>query len=125
MYVLSVRSMYLTCHTLSALTRMQSAKAQRESIGVELYGFQQTLAKLQLALEQTHQNYVVVSGVRSQAETNLSQLRGTAGSEELGTKTERGKVGQWAASGFFHLAVHLSLRTCSTPLAPLLLLITS
>ncbi|MEW5316880.1 MAG: hypothetical protein WDW38_008222 [Sanguina aurantia] len=71
---------------------VKSAKLQRESIGVELYGFQQTLAKLQLALEQTHQNYVVVSGVRSQAETNLSQLRGTAGSEELGTKKERGQV---------------------------------
>lgn len=44
----------------------QNAKTKRESIGVELYGFQQNLAKLQLALEQTHQNYQVISKMRTQ-----------------------------------------------------------
>jgi nitrate reductase assembly molybdenum cofactor insertion protein NarJ len=45
---------------------LQNAKAKREAIGVELYGFQQNLAKLQLSLEQTHQNYQIISKVRAQ-----------------------------------------------------------
>lgn len=45
---------------------MQNAKTKRETIGVELYGFQQNLAKLQLNLEQTHQNYQIISKARTQ-----------------------------------------------------------
>lgn len=44
----------------------QNAKEKRESIGVELYGFQQNLAKLQLSLEQTHQNYQIINKMRTQ-----------------------------------------------------------
>jgi hypothetical protein len=44
----------------------QRAKKKREDIGVELYGFQQSLAKLQLQLEQTHQNFQVINRVRAQ-----------------------------------------------------------
>lgn len=46
---------------------LQNAKSKRESIGVELYGFQQNLAKLQLSLEQTHQNYQMINKMRTQA----------------------------------------------------------
>ncbi len=42
------------------------AKAKRENIGVELYGFQQGLAKLQMQLESTHQNYQAISKLRIQ-----------------------------------------------------------
>ena len=45
---------------------MQMAKVKRESIGVELYGYQQGLAKLQMQLETTHQNYQAISTVRTQ-----------------------------------------------------------
>lgn len=45
----------------------QQAKARREALGVELYGFQQNLAKLQLNLETTHQNYQVINRARQQA----------------------------------------------------------
>jgi hypothetical protein len=41
------------------------AKTKRESIGVELYGFQQGLAKLQMQLESTHQNYQAINRVRT------------------------------------------------------------
>lgn len=44
----------------------QAAKDKRENIGVELYGFQQNLAKLQLSLEQTHQNYQMINKIRTQ-----------------------------------------------------------
>lgn len=45
---------------------LQNAKTKRESIGVELYGYQQSLAKLQLQLEQTHQNHQVINKIRMQ-----------------------------------------------------------
>lgn len=42
------------------------AKSKRENIGVELYGFQQGLAKLQMQLEATHQNYLLINKTRAQ-----------------------------------------------------------
>ena len=42
------------------------AKTKRETIGVELYGYQQGLAKLQMQLETTHQNYQAISTIRKQ-----------------------------------------------------------
>jgi hypothetical protein len=35
----------------------QRTRQQREAVGVELYGFQQTLAKLQMGLERAHATY--------------------------------------------------------------------
>ncbi len=52
---------------------LQNAQSKRENIGVELYGFQQNLAKLQLSLEQTHQNHQVISRVRAQVRWLLKQ----------------------------------------------------
>ena len=51
---------------LLRVPRLQSAKTKREAIGVELYGFQQNLAKLQLQLEQSHQQFQAVSRTRTQ-----------------------------------------------------------
>lgn len=45
---------------------LQHAKKQRETVGVELYGYQQNLAKLQLALEKTQDNYQAISRIRVQ-----------------------------------------------------------
>lgn len=71
---------------------LQVAKQRRENIGVELYGFQQTLAKLQLQLESTHQNYQVISNVRAQAEDQLGSLRKMMTESETDTKGERTRV---------------------------------
>lgn len=71
---------------------LKQAKTKREALGVELYGFQQNLAKLQLALEQTHQNYQVINQTRQQCEDQLQQLRSNIGNEEGVTKAERGRV---------------------------------
>ncbi len=53
----------------NSFSLFQMAKAKRENIGVELYGFQQGLAKLQMQLESTHQNYQAISKVRTQVQT--------------------------------------------------------
>ena len=42
------------------------AKKRREDIGVELYGVQQQLARLQMTLEKTHDNYNVIRRIREQ-----------------------------------------------------------
>lgn len=42
------------------------AKKKREDIGVELYGVQQQLAKIQLTLERTHDNYNLIRTIREQ-----------------------------------------------------------
>lgn len=56
----------LTC--LSACL-LQRAKKQREEVGVELYGFQQSLAKLQMSLEKAQGNYQSLSESRVQVGT--------------------------------------------------------
>jgi len=71
---------------------LKSAKSKREAIGVELYGFQQNLAKLQLALEQTHQNHQAITNAREQAENDLKSLKSAFTTEEGDTKMERARV---------------------------------
>lgn len=48
---------------------LQRAKKQREEVGVELYGFQQSLAKLQMSLEKAQGNYQSLSESRVQVGT--------------------------------------------------------
>ena len=48
------------------LVPVQDAKQKREDLGVELYGFQQQLAKLQMQLEKSQEQHVQVSQVRAQ-----------------------------------------------------------
>ncbi|KAG2494199.1 hypothetical protein HYH03_007557 [Edaphochlamys debaryana] len=71
---------------------LKQAKTKREALGVELYGFQQNLAKLQLQLEQTHQNYQTVNQRRMQCEEQLQHLRQQAALEGGDTKEERSRV---------------------------------
>ncbi|PNH05352.1 Coiled-coil domain-containing protein 40 [Tetrabaena socialis] len=71
---------------------LKQAKAKREALGVELYGFQQNLAKLQLSLEQTHQDYQVINRAREQCEEQLRQLRSQLSQDDGDTKGERSRV---------------------------------
>ena len=57
------------------------AKKRREDIGVELYALQQQLAKLQLQLERTHENYNAIAALREQARPRPRVLR-RRGSEQ-------------------------------------------
>jgi coiled-coil domain-containing protein 40 len=51
------------------------AKTQREQLGVELYGIQQRLAKLQVKLEETNAGSEAVKHIRVQAEADLGKFR--------------------------------------------------
>ncbi len=51
------------------------ARKQREDLGVELYGMQQQLAKLQTQLETAHTNSHLIGDIRKKAETDLGRLR--------------------------------------------------
>lgn len=48
------------------MNTLQRAKKQREEVGVELYGYQQNLAKLQMSLEAAHDKYQQLSTARQQ-----------------------------------------------------------
>lgn len=52
---------------------VRTIKTKREQIGVELYQFQQGLAKLQMQLEKTHDRYNVFFQLRRKAEENLKR----------------------------------------------------
>ena len=71
---------------------LQHAKTRREAIGVELYNFQQQLAKMQMQLEKAQENYAYISQIRQQAEEQLHSLQKTHAEEEQFTSQERLKV---------------------------------
>lgn len=64
---------HLLC--LHVLLYLQRAKKQREEVGVELYGFQQNLAKLQMSLERAQGNYQSLSESRVQVGVGPMQRR--------------------------------------------------
>jgi ElaB/YqjD/DUF883 family membrane-anchored ribosome-binding protein len=66
----------------------QLAKKQREAVGVELYGFQQTLAKLQMSLQTTQANHRSLSAARQQAEQDVAQLRTQLQEQQDATQQE-------------------------------------
>lgn len=45
---------------------LKDVKTRREDLGVELYGVQQQLAKLQMTLEKAHEEYAEINRVRLQ-----------------------------------------------------------
>eukprot|EP00775_Hariotina_reticulata_P007189 gene7189-7403_t len=69
----------------NALTR---AKKQREEVGVELYGYQQNLAKLQMSLESAQDKYQQLNTARQQAEQQLGQLKGSLQEQQALTKQD-------------------------------------
>lgn len=71
---------------------LKMAKSKRENVGVELYGFQQGLAKLQMQLETTHQNYQAINSLRLQAEAQLAEMRSRVDEDSTTTKIERSRV---------------------------------
>ena len=56
-----------------AISALQKAKNEREAVGVELYGFQQTLAKLQMSLEAAQGNFQNINTIRRKV-TSLATL---------------------------------------------------
>lgn len=75
---------------------MQKVDQKREDVGVELYGYQQQLAKLQLGFEKAQDQCLVISKVRRTLEEQLDQLKKAATSELDFTQKERQKA-RWQA----------------------------
>jgi len=71
---------------------LKVAKGRRETIGVELYGVQQQLARLQMTLEKTHDNYNMINRIREQAEEDLKNLRVMTSDRLKDTVENRRKV---------------------------------
>lgn len=71
---------------------LRVAKNRRESIGVELYGVQQQLARLQMTLEKTHDNYNMINRIREQAQEDLRALRTLQEDTSKATIEERRKI---------------------------------
>jgi len=84
-------------HKLCTLL-LQRAKTRREAIGVELYNFQQQLAKMQMQLEKAQENFAHISHIRRQTEEQLHSLQKTHAEEEQLTAQEKLKVSSGSAS---------------------------
>ena len=51
------------------------SRKSREDLGVELYGLQQQLARLQLQLEAAHNNSNLLADIRKKSESDLKRFR--------------------------------------------------
>ena len=71
---------------------LKEAKELREQTGVELYGVQQQLAKLQMDLESKHNTLNIVTNVRQKAEDDLKVLKDKLEEAEMLFKNENEKV---------------------------------
>jgi len=73
---------------------LQDAKHHREDLGVEMYGMQQQLARVQRLLQQSQHSTAELANLRQSDEQNLSQLRNALAAEEKLTLKERNLVRQ-------------------------------
>lgn len=54
---------------------LSDAKKKREDTGVDLFNFQQQLARLQMDLEKAHENHMSIAAAKEQAENRVHKLR--------------------------------------------------
>ncbi len=73
-------------------TPLQDAKQRREDVGVELYGFQQQLAKLQLALERAGDAHTAAAAQRAEADGQLAALRAEVAAAEAAAVAEEARA---------------------------------
>lgn len=71
---------------------LKYAKKRREDTGVELYNFQQQLAKLQMSLEKAHEEFATLNRERIEAESNMKELQVFHDDQKKLTAEDRVKV---------------------------------
>ncbi|KAI3426120.1 hypothetical protein D9Q98_008499 [Chlorella vulgaris] len=71
---------------------LKDAKQRREDVGVELYGFQQHLAKLQTSLEQASDEHGAAAAARARADSTLAALRSQVAEEEAAADASKAQV---------------------------------
>ncbi len=69
------RSSYAALFKQEVAEDADRSRKSREDLGVELYGLQQQLARLQLQLEAAHNNSSLIADIRKQAEGDLKRFR--------------------------------------------------
>lgn len=68
---------------------LKDAQKQREDTGVELFNFQQQLARLQMDLEKAHEKHVALATQKEQAQSKVQALKGSQADELTAVKGER------------------------------------
>ena len=71
---------------------LRNVKKDREECGVQLYGMQQQLAKLQMTLEQAHARFNDVSDKKGDNESNIAKLKDTHLAEKVALDEVRKQV---------------------------------
>jgi len=77
---------------------MQDAGARREAVGVELYGFQQQLARLQRALAAAGARAAALAEERAGAEARAAELRRAGVAEAATAAADEQKALAWRLS---------------------------
>lgn len=76
---------------------VKTKKGERESVGVELYGVQQELARHQMMLEQCHDSYAKIAQDRNELEQQLREVREQYGEKQYTVTDERRKGAEFQA----------------------------
>merc|ERR1711865_1205785 len=74
---------------------LKRVKVQREEGGVELYQVQQQLAKLQMSLERSHEQYNIMSQMRTGSEEDNQQISDAYGNRKTELQEQRNKLGKY------------------------------
>ena len=74
---------------------MKSLRADREDIGIELYGVQQQLARQQMLLEQEQDKQTAMSQLRKETYDTLTQVRELYRNMQKQVEEERQQSKSW------------------------------
>lgn len=74
------------------LGELKNTQQSREQLGVELYSFQQQLAKMQLELETIHSDCITEAETRNRSESDLAEVRKDFTKEREVLSIERDKL---------------------------------
>merc|ERR1712195_10002 len=74
---------------------LRRVKVQREEGGVELYQVQQQLAKLQMSLERAHEQYNIMSQMRTGSEEDNQQISDAYSNRKGELQEQRNKLGKY------------------------------
>merc|ERR1711998_529364 len=76
---------------------LKRAKSNREETGVDLYTVQQQLAKLQMQLERSHEQYNIMSQMRERSEEDNGKMSDVYQSRKLELQEQRKKLQKYQA----------------------------
>merc|ERR1719446_204405 len=87
----------LTLEFRGQTEELRRVKLSREESGVELYTVQQQLAKLQMQLERSHEQFNIMSQMRERSEEDNTQMSDVYQSRKLELQEQRKKLQKYQA----------------------------